>query len=71
MQYNKKLNKIKSILLKKSNLSHKMSPAVWAAKSEDDRNQHFKDFSKPNNRYVVSTDGTRTVPTLNGGKKPH
>ena len=48
-----------------------MSPAVWAAKSKDDRNQHFKDFSKPNNRYVVSTDGTRTVPTLNGGKKPH
>ena len=50
MQYNKKLNKIKSFLLKKSNLSHKISPAVWAAKLEDDRNQHFKDFSKPNNR---------------------
>ena len=54
---------------------HKISPAVWAAKSEDDRKQHFrkflKDFSKPNNGYVLSTDGTRTVPTPNGGKKPH
>ena len=54
---------------------HKISPSVWAAKSEDDRNQHFrkflKDFSKPNSRYVLSTDGTRTVPTPNGGKKPH
>ena len=54
---------------------HKISPVVWAAKSEDDRKQHFrkflKDFSNPNNGYVLSTDGTRTVPSPNGGKKPH
>ena len=54
---------------------HYINPSVWASKSNSEKNQLFLRFLKDsksgyNSKYITCTDGSRIVPTPNGGEKP-